>query len=308
MKEKRYLPEGYAPPDSRKLSLSDIQRAAENGDIFEGLVTRCDRHQNLTVRFAGYEGVIPAKEAVLECISGAEREIARLSLVGSRVCFVIETLRSDGGGKPTLLLSRKKAQQEAMEHLLELPCGSIVRGKITHLAPFGAFVDIGCGVIALLPLELISVGRINHPSLRFCRGDKILAALWRIDPDTKRFTLTHRELLGTWMENASLFAPGETVTGYVRSIKDYGIFVELTPNLSGLADYRSDVLENDAVSVYIKSIRSEQMKIKLQLLHKIPSPPSPEPSRYFITDGILSRWRYAPQGCTKVWQDTVFTS
>lgn len=46
--------------------------------------------------------------------------------------------------------------------------------------------------------------------------------------------MTHKELLGTWMENASWFHPGETVRGEVRSVKEYGSFIELAPNLSGL--------------------------------------------------------------------------
>lgn len=56
-----------------------------------------------------------------------------------------------------------------------------------------------------------------------------------------RICLSQRELLGTWEENASLFEQGETVAGIVRSVEDYGIFVELTPNLAGLAEFREGV-------------------------------------------------------------------
>lgn len=70
--------------------------------------------------------------------------------------------------------------------------------------------------------------------------------------------MTHKELLGTWMENASWFCPGETVRGTVRSVKEYGSFIELTPNLSGLADAREKLDPGDGVSVYIKSIRPEK--------------------------------------------------
>ncbi len=60
-------------------------------------------------------------------------------------------------------------------------------------------------------------------------GQKILAAVASIDRQTRRFTMTLRELLGTWMENASRFRPGETVRGIVRSVKEYGTFIELAP-------------------------------------------------------------------------------
>ena len=132
------------------------------------------------------------------------------------------------------------------------------------------FLDIGCGVVAMLPIEHISVSRIHHSNQRFQEGQKILAAVYRIDPENRRITMSHREPLGTWMENASRFQPGETVRGIVRSIKPYGSFIELSPNLSGLADSREDLEVGDEVSVFIKNIRPERMKVKLQVIEKLP--------------------------------------
>ncbi len=300
MKAYQYLPEGYAPLSTVPLPLSAVQRYMEEGEIVEGTAVRCDGQHNIHIKFHGYDGVIPREEAVWPEISGAGKDIALLSLVGRSVQFLITNIQIDGGGKPTLHLSRRQAQQRALAHILdECPVGTVCRGKITHLERFGAFVDIGGGVIALLPLEHISMARISHPNLRFTAGQRILAVMKQVDREKKRFTLSHKELLGTWLENAALFAPGETVTGYVRGIKDYGIFIELTPNLSGLADFRPDLQENDAVSVFVKSIRPEQMKIRMQILQKIPAPPVPEPPRYYITDGRLAAWRYAPVDCEK---------
>lgn len=56
-----------------------------------------------------------------------------------------------------------------------------------------------------------------------------------------RVALSHKELLGSWEENAALFSPGETVAGVIRSSESYGVFIELTPNLAGLAEPRDDV-------------------------------------------------------------------
>ena len=191
-----------------------------------------------------------------------------------------------------------------LEHLTP---GMVLTGRITRLESFGAFVDIGCGIVAILPIERISVSRISHPSQRFREGDKILAAVLSLDRQRRRITLTHRELLGTWMENASRFCPGETVRGIVRSVQPYGCFVELTPNLSGLADSREEPEPGDAVSVFIKSIRPEQMKIKLQILQPTGEELPLEPPRYFITDGCIQRWEYAPPGCEKPYPPTVFS-
>ena len=169
-------------------------------------------------------------------------------------------------------------------------------------------LDIGCGIVAMLPIEHISVSRISHPKERFRPGQKILAAVRSIDREKRRITMTHKELLGTWMENASWFHPGETVRGEVRSVKEYGSFIELAPNLSGLADAREDLRPGDGVSVYIKSIRPERMKIKLQVIEKLPPLAEPEPLRYQITDGVLDRWVYSPAGYEKPAVETVFTA
>ena len=192
-----------------------------------------------------------------------------------------------------------------LEHLYP---GTLLTGQVIRLESYGAFVDIGCGIIGLLPIERISVSRIEHPKDRFSPGQKILVAVLQIDTKLRRITLTHRELLGTWMENASLFRSGETVRGIVRSIKPYGAFVELTPNLSGLAENTDGLQTGDLVSVYIKSIRPEQMKIKLHILRRLPPAEGIPPLRYSITDGELSRWVYSPPGCEKPVTETVFTS
>ena len=184
----------------------------------------------------------------------------------------------------------------------------MVTAVVTHLESFGAFLDIGCGIVAMLPIEYISVSRISHPGQRFQPGQKILAAVRSVDRERRRFTMTHKELLGTWMENASWFSPGETVRGVVRSVKPYGAFVELAPNLSGLADPREPLQPGDGVSVFIKSIRPERMKIKLQVIERLPPRETPEPMRYQITDGVLDRWVYSPPGYEREPVETVFTA
>ena len=194
-----------------------------------------------------------------------------------------------------------------MAYFLErLEPGVVLTGRVTRLESFGAFVDVGCGIVAMLPIEHISVSRITHPRDRFQEGQKILAAVWSLDREARRITLTHRELLGTWMDNASRFRPGETVKGVVRTVKEYGSFIELAPNLSGLADAR--LSPGDEVSVFIKSIRPERMKIKLQVIEKLPPRQEAEPLRYQITDGKLDRWVYSPPGYEKEPVETIFTA
>ena len=163
---------------------------------------------------------------------------------------------------------------------------------MTHLESFGAFVDLGCGFTSLIPLENISVARIDHPSARFHVDQDILAVVTDIDRESCRFYLSHKELLGTWLENAAAFAPGDAVPGIVRGVREYGVFVELTPNLSGLTDWRGDLIPGDAVSVYIRSIRPETRKIKLQVIENLGPAQEPGALTYFITDGVIDGWAY----------------
>ena len=302
---KLYPPEGLRPPVP--LTLDRLREALESGDILEAPVQRCGVDHTLYLNLGGVQGRIPRQEAVAPWISGADRDIAVLSRVGKPTCFTVTALEADGKGAPVALLSRRAAQEEAMAYFLDhLEPGSLLTGRITRLESFGAFVDIGRGIVAMLPIEHISVSRIAHPRDRFQTGQKILAAVWSIDRAARRIALTHRELLGTWMDNASRFRPGETVRGVVRTVKDYGSFIELAPNLSGLADAKERLAPGDGVSVYIKSIRPERMKIKLQVIEKLPPAP-PEPIRYQITDGKLERWTYSPPGYEKPAVETVFT-
>lgn len=65
--------------------------------------------------------------------------------------------------------------------------GDVIPAKITHLEPFGAFADIGCGIVGLISIENISVSRISHPKDRFHVGQNILTVIKDIDKQQKGF-------------------------------------------------------------------------------------------------------------------------
>ena len=288
----------YYAPESLNTSIphrEEIYTAMQDGSILEATAIRCDAQHNLIVALEGMTGIMPREECALGIDTGQTREIAILSRVGKPVCFQVQRIE-----RQAAYLSRRSAQQQALRHLMtrHRP-GDIIDVRVTHLEPFGAFVDAGCGIVSLIGIENLSVSRIFHPSDRVRIGQKLKAVISSLDPDTGRICLTHRELLGTWEENAAQFTPGETVCGIVRSVEDYGVFVELTPNLSGLAEQRFPVTPGETVSCYIKSILPERMKIKLNLIDHInQSPASPPPLTYFIESRHLSRWQYSPSSCT----------
>ena len=113
----------------------------------------------------------------------------------------------------------------------------------------------------------------------------------QVMPELGRVQLSHKELLGTWSENASHFEAGETVTGIIRSVMDYGIFVELAPNLTGLAEPLEGFQTGDSVSVYIKSILPDRQKIKLAIIGTV-APQPPVPLAYHATAGRVVDWNY----------------
>ena len=298
MKTDDFLPEGsYGTlPSVRQAlhSLEGLRRAQDEGRILEAPALRCTAAHDLLFDFGFARGVMPRACCALGIAEGQVREIAVLSRVGKPTCFVV-------------WLSRTAVQLRAQEALLSsLSPGDIIPAAVTHLEPFGAFVDIGCGLPSLIGIENLSVSRIYHPSDRLTVGQSIRAAVRSVDVENRRITLTHRELLGTWEENAALFAAGETVRGIVRSVEPYGVFIELAPNLSGLAENREGLTPGTPVSVYIKSILPQRMKIKLSVIDILPHTDTPEPPRYFVSGDHIDRWVYTPADCDRKYIATEF--
>lgn len=305
MQNDKFLPEGALIHTHQNLkhaeSLDSLYAAMENEVVLEGEVTLCDTGHNLTVRIGEFCGIIPHSETAIGIDDGSTREIAIISRVGKPVSFTVIGIDKNGNDIK-LLFSRKKAQKKALAHFLRELCpGDVIPAKITHLEPFGAFVDIGCGIISLIGIETISVSRISHPRDRFRVGDDIFAVVTGVDYEKQRISLSHRELLGTWSQNAAKFTVGETVCGTVRGIEDYGIFIELAPNLSGLAEWREGISEGSSVSVFVKSIIPDKMKIKLIVIDVFSKSQAKHVSQtdYFIRDGHIDSWQYSPDGCSR---------
>ena len=308
-----YLPEGsllYTAENQEYISsLSGLERAFAEDRILESTVLFCDASFRLHIDLNGIIGIMD-KEETLFCRCGeSAKDIAIITRVGKPIAFKIIGFRNEFG-KTVALLSRKKAQQECFSvYLSFLKVGDVIPARVTHLENFGAFLDIGCGLSSLLCVDCISVSRISHPKDRLNVGEEIFVAVKSKDPLTDRIYVTMKELLGTWEENAREFEVGQTVMGIVRSIEDYGVFIELAPNLAGLAEIRPDSRDNDVakigapIAVYIKSILPDRMKIKLVLIDSYGATNPREKHRYFIdcnTVKHISHWIYSPKNATKL--------
>ncbi|MBR6784087.1 MAG: 30S ribosomal protein S1 [Clostridia bacterium] len=281
-------------------SLEGLEAAMDSGAIIEGVSYLCDHDRHLHIKIGDFDGIIPKNECVYTANGLPEKDIAIISRVGKPICFKIIGIDRKSDGEPYIICSRRDAQRDCMrDYISRLSTGDVIEAKITRLDPFGAFCDIGCGIISLLPIDCMSVSRISHPRDRFRNGQVIKAVVISTADEFGRITLTHRELLGTWEENAAKFTSGQTAAGIVRSIEDYGVFIELAPNLAGLAEIRPDVQVGQSAAVFIKNIIPDRMKVKLAIIDCSDRESSIPDYDYPDIDHI-DRWQYSPNGCEKV--------
>lgn len=279
-------------------SMSSITDAFHEKKILEARATVCDGEHNLIVDLGCIKGIIPREEGAIGIKEGTVRDIAVISRVNRPVCFIITGFQKDSDGRTIAVLSRRAAQEKCSEvYISSLEPGDIINARITHLESFGAFADIGCGIVSFLPIDTISVSRIDHPKERFSVGMDIKAIVKSVE--NGRINLTHKELLGTWQENADMFSVGETVAGIIRSVEDYGVFVELSPNLAGLAEAKEGLVPGQQASVYIKNIIPGRMKVKLIIIDTFDYEYKPSQPKYFYNEKHMDKFLYSPDDCDK---------
>ena len=273
------------------ITYEKIESAIKSKEIFCAKALVYEHGKGLHFNLGGIKGIMPSEEVLYNIDGSPVKDAAIITRINKNVCFEITSISDNE--PPVAFLSRKNVQKHIYEqYVSKLSPGDILHCCITHVDTFGVFCDIGYGITALLPIDFISVSRITSPADRFYVGQNILACVKSISADGK-IVLTHKELLGTWLENANMFTPHTTVCGIVRSKEEYGIFIELAPNFAGLAEVCDDVEVGDVVNVYIKSILPTKMKVKLVILNKTSANEYTNDIHYFITSGHISSWRYS---------------
>lgn len=305
---RKFNPEGTLinTPENRSYlrSQRSLEDAMAKGRILEAYTLLCDSNHNLIVDLGCMKGIIPRIEGAAGIESGATKDIALITKVSKPVSFVVTGFTQDEQGNLMAVLSRRKVQEDCIsEYISNLVPGDVIPARVTHLEQFGAFVDIGCGVPSLIPIDAISVSRISHPADRFKVGQEIKVVVKAVQ--NGRVWLSHKELLGSWEENAAMFSAGQTVSGIVRSAESYGVFIELAPNLAGLAEPRENLFPGQNATVYIKALIPEKMKVKLIIVDLPEERPELKPIRYFTDASHIDRWVYSSEASGKLIQ-TVF--
>lgn len=313
MKMMKYYPEGAKKRKRLTNPTTEmLDTMIASGEILEGTVTRCSKDLDLIVEFGdwAYGVVKPTETDATPQGDGTVKGISILSCVGKCITFKVTGYHGGADGKLIAELSRKAAQLECIENYVsKMKPGDIIPVHKTYVEDYGVFCDVGCGLAGLLPIENFSISRVGNPKKWLQGINDFYAVVKCLDP-RGRPLLSHKELLGTWEEEMAHYEVGETVIGIVRTITPYGIFIELTPNLTGLAEPTEDIHQDDVVSVHIKSCIKEKMKIKLNIISKLAGDPNDmylKSLKYKMNSGNISQWVYSPENCERTIK-TIFST
>lgn len=157
------------------------------------------------------------------------------------------------------------------------PVGSKINGKIVNIMPYGVFIEIDKGIEGLLHSSEISwQKKMVNPQEMFAIGDMVEVAIISIDKDTKRISLSLKQLeKNPWLEVEGKFPVGTKVSGKVRGFTDYGAFVEIEGSIEGMihvsdmswtrkVNHPQEIFKKgQSVEVVILAIDPEQRKINL---------------------------------------------
>lgn len=263
----KFVPEGWNN-EITQINQTNLNQYLENNQILQGLVKECDSNYNLYVNFEnGLNGVIPREE--IEGINLQEDGLPKVNLCTGKVHKFVQFKVKEIDSQNRVILSRKQVQEEALSWVKnDLKVGDKVTGIVKSIKPYGAFIEIGGGVVGLAHIEDLSVARIKTPYERVKIGQKVEVMVKSINREQGKIILSYKETLGSWEENAKKFTSGIKVKGKVRETEKNknGIFIELTPNLVGMAEYEEGLKYGQEVEVYIKKIDTNRKKVKLVIV------------------------------------------
>jgi len=199
--------------------------------------------------------------------------------VGKKFDFLVIEYGENGR---KIILSRRplleKIEQEKIAELKKsLQKGMTVRGQVTSVRDFGAFVDIG-GVQALLPVSEMAWGRVEDTRALYKPGDTIEAVIINLDWENDRITLSFKDTLpDPWNEVVRNYIEGSIHRGKVSRLTDFGAFITLEAGVDGLLHisklgrgkkikHAQDVLSKDReIDVKIEKIDRDNKRISLDL-------------------------------------------
>ncbi|OGW85446.1 MAG: 30S ribosomal protein S1 [Omnitrophica bacterium RIFCSPHIGHO2_02_FULL_46_11] len=114
--------------------------------------------------------------------------------------------------------------------------GTKVKGKVTNIVAYGAFVELEPGIEGLIHIsELSWTKRVAHPSELLSVGSEVEAVILNVDKEARKISLGLKQMgASPWDNLGDRYHTGDVIEGKIRNITDYGIFVELEPGIDGL--------------------------------------------------------------------------
>ncbi|GAA0802337.1 MULTISPECIES: 30S ribosomal protein S1 [Psychrobacter] len=148
------------------------------------------------------------------------------------------------------------------------PVGSVVKARVTNLTDYGCFAEISEGIEGLVHVsEMDHTNKNIHPSKVVQVGDEVEVMILDIDEERRRISLGIKQTLANpWDEFDKKHERGDKITGTIKSITDFGIFIGLDGGIDGLV-HLSDISWNetgeDAIRNYNKGDTVEAMVLSV---------------------------------------------
>lgn len=251
----------------------------ESGEIFEAEVTGYNRGGAI-VAFGRLRAFVPDSH-LLELgrnLNDKQRQQKMSLMRGKKLYFrVIEVDRR----RRRLVLSQREAEKERRElvrkQLVEsLSEGTILKGRVTGLRDFGAFVDLG-GAEGLIHVSELAWHRVNHPKEVLKIGDEVDVYVLKLDSSGQRIALSRKRAIpDPWTLVAEKYLVGQLIEGVITRIMDYGAFVEIEAGVEGLLhtsqlsrtpvnDPHQVIQEGETHLLRVISIEPDRQRIGLSL-------------------------------------------
>ena len=219
---------GGRGPEAR----AELVQAAELGLPVDGTVTEVVKG-GLSVDVAGVRGFCPASQVDVRFVEDLT------PLVGQRLTFKVT--RYEPGPRGNLVLSRRavlEVEREAMavETRGKLVPGAVVRGRVTAMKPYGAFVDLG-GVEGMLHVSELGFSRVASPDEVLSIGQEVEVAVLKLEDEAgkTKISLSLKALAeDPWRAATAGLVEGATLRGTVTRLQQFGAFIEIAPGIEGL--------------------------------------------------------------------------
>jgi len=226
---------------------------------------------------------------------------SELLKIGQEVDVVVLDINKE---KERVSLGLKQTQRNPWDKIEErFPVGAKVRGKVTNLVPYGAFVEIEEGVEGLIHVsELSWTKRITRPSDVLTQGQEIEAVVLGVNKEEQKISLGVRQLdPNPWDAIEQRYAMGSVVKGKIRNMTAYGAFVELEEGIDGMIhvsdlswtrkiNHPSEVLKkNDEVEAIVLDIDKVNQRISLGIKQLESDPWKEIDQKYKIGDLVTGK-------------------